>query len=264
MLCAWAGATCSPSRSRPPGCRRGRERRRGEVRTFASTTSALLELRDWLVEQQVSPVAMEATGDHWRPVFYLLEHELDVILVNARDAKAVPGRKTDVTDAGWLCQLAGCRLLRASFVPPEPIRRLRDLTRLRTLLTTERSRTAQRLEKELEDAGIKLSCVATDIMGVSGRAMLEALIAGERDPEILAQMAKARMRSRITDLVEALTGNFSDHHAFVCRMHLDHYDHLSRQIEHLTARIGTEIEPFQGQLTRLETIPGASAGMSPR
>lgn len=187
-------------------------------------------------------------------MFYVLEHELNVILVNARDAKAVPGRKTD---AAWLCQLAECGLLRASFVPPEPIRR-RDLTRMRTLLTEERSRTVQRLEKELEDAGIKLSCVATDIMGVSGRAMLEALIDGERDPEVLAEMARARMRSRIADLTEALTGNFSDHHAFVCRMHLDHYDHLSCQITRLTARIEAETQPFQAQLTRLETVPGIS------
>jgi transposase len=188
----------------------------------------------------------------------VLEHDLNVILVNARDAKAVPGRKTDVTDAAWLCQLAECGLLRASFVPPEPIRRLRDLTRLRTLLTTERSRTVQRLEKELEDAGIKLSCVATDIVGVSGRAMLESLIDGERDPETLAQMARARMRTKIPDLVEALTGRFSEHHGFVCRLHLDHYDHLTAQIDQISDRIEEEIAPFQAQLSRLETIPGVS------
>jgi transposase len=240
----------------PDGQRGGR--RRGEVRTFASTTNALLALLDWLRSERVTLVAMEATGDYWRPVFYLLEQELNVILVNARDAKAVPGRKTDVTDAAWLCQLAECGLLRASFVPPEPIRRLRDLTRMRTVLTEERSRTVQRLEKELEDAGIRLSCVATDILGVSGRAMLEALIDGERDPEVLAAMARARMRSRLPDLMEALTGNFSDHHAFVCRMHLDHYDHLGRQIDQLTARIEAETAPFQAQLTRLETVPGIS------
>jgi transposase len=237
---------------------RGKGRRRGEVRTFATTTNALLQLRDWLIEQKVTLVAMEATGDYWRGAFYLLEYCLNVILVNARDAKAVPGRKTDVTDAAWLCQLAECGLLRASFVPPEPIRQLRDLTRLRTLLTMERSRTVQRLEKTLEDAGVKLSCVATDILGVSGRAMLEALIAGERDPEVLAAMAKARMRPRIPDLVEALTGRFGDHHGFVCRMHLDHYDHLTAQIEQVTARIAEAAEPFQPQLTRLETIPGVS------
>jgi transposase len=237
---------------------RRKGRRRGEVRTFAATTNALLAMRDWLVEQQVTLVAMEATGDYWRPAFYVLEHELNVILVNARDAKAVPGRKTDVTDAAWLCQLAECGLLRASFVPPEPIRRLRDLTRLRTVLTTERSRTVQRLEKELEDAGIKLSCVATDIVGVSGRAMLESLIGGERDPQTLAQMARARMRTKIPDLVEALTGRFSDHHGFVCRMHLDHYDHLTAQIEQVSRRIEEEIAPFRRQIDRLVTIPGVS------
>ncbi len=215
-------------------------------------------MRDWLLAQKVTLVAMEATGDYWRGAFYLLEDCLNVILVNARDAKAVPGRKTDVTDAAWLCQLAECGLLRASFVPPEPIRQLRELTRLRTLLTMERSRTVQRLEKTLEDAGIKLSCVATDIMGVSGRTMLEALIAGERDPEALAGLAKARMRPRIPDLVEALTGRFTEHHAFVCRMHLDHYDHCTDQIEQVTARVEEATEPFLPQLTRLESIPGVS------
>ena len=140
---------------------------------------------------------LEATGDYWRGAFYLLEDDLNVILVNAAHAKGLPGRKTDVCDASWLCQMGECGLLRASFVPPEPIRQLRDLTRYRTTLTAERSREAQRLEKELEDAGIKLSSVATDILGVSGRAMLAALIDGERDAQVLAGMAKARMRPKI-------------------------------------------------------------------
>ncbi len=160
---------------------KGKRSRRQEIRTYATTTNALLELRDWLVAEQVSLVVMEATGDYWRGAFYLLEDDLNVILVNAAHAKGLPGRKTDVCDAAWLCQLGECGLLRASFVPPEPIRQLRDLTRYRTTLTAERTREAQRLEKELEDAGIKLSSVATDILGVSGRAMLAALIDGERD-----------------------------------------------------------------------------------
>ena len=187
---------------------KGKRVRRQEIRTFATTTNALLELRDWLVGERVSLVVLEATGDYWRGGFYLLEDDLNVILVNAAHAKGLPGRKTDVCDASWLCQMGECGLLRASFVPPEPIRQLRDLTRYRTTLTTERTREAQRLEKELEDAGIKLSSVATDILGVSGRAMLTALIDGERDAQVLAEMAKARMRPKIPQLVQALTGNF--------------------------------------------------------
>ena len=186
----------------------GKRSRRQEIRTFATTTNALLELRDWLVEQKVTLVVLEATGDYWRGAFYLMEDCLNVILVNAAHAKGLPGRKTDVSDAAWLCQMGECGLLKASFVPPEPIRQLRDLTRYRTTLAAERTREAQRLEKELEDAGIKLSSVATDILGVSGRAMLSALIEGERDVHVLAEMAKARMRPKIPQLVEALTGNF--------------------------------------------------------
>jgi transposase len=144
---------------------KGKRSRRQEIRTFATTTNALLELRDWLVGERVSLVVMEATGDYWRGAFYLLEDDLEVILVNAAHAKGLPGRKTDVCDASWLCQMGECGLLRASLVPPEPIRQLRDLTRYRTTLATERTREAQRLEKELEDAGIKLSSVATDILG---------------------------------------------------------------------------------------------------
>lgn len=234
----------------------GRRSRRQEIRTFATTTNALLALRDWLVAEQVTLVVMEATGDYWRAAFYLLEDELNVSLVNAAHAKGLPGRKTDVADAAWLCQMGECGLLRASFVPPEPIRHLRDLTRYRTVLTAERSREAQRLEKELEDAGIKLAAVATDILGVSGRAMLEALIAGERDVRVLASKAKARMRPKIPALVEALTGNFGAHHAFLCRLHLARIDQLSAAIAELSARIEAELRPFARQLEQLQTIPG--------
>ena len=215
-----------------------------------------MELRDWLVGERVSLVVMEATGDYWRGAFYLLEDDLEVILVNAAHAKGLPGRKTDVCDSSWLCQMGECGLLRASFVPPEPIRHLRDLTRYRTTLTAERSREAQRLEKELEDAGIKLSAVATDILGVSGREMLAALIDGERDAQVLAEMAKARMRPKIPQLVAALTGNFGEHHAFLCRLHLQRIDELTAAIAELSARIEEQMRPFARQLEHLMTIPG--------
>ncbi len=240
---------------RTPNPGRGRSRRQ-ETRTFATTTNALLELRDWLVTEKVTLVVMEATGDYWRGAFYLLEDCLPVILVNAAHAKGLPGRKTDVSDAAWLCQLGECGLLKASFVPPEPIRHLRDLTRYRTTLTADRTREAQRLEKELEDAGIKLSSVATDILGVSGRAMLAALINGERDPDALAGLAKARMRSKIPQLVQALTGSFSEHHAFLCRLHLERIDQLTEAIAELSTRIEEEIRPFARQLEQLATVPG--------
>ena len=228
---------------RTPGPK-GKRSRSQEIRTFATTTNALLQLRDWLIAERVSLVVLEATGDYWRAPFYLLEDDLNVMLVNAAHAKGLPGRKTDVCDAAWLCQLGECGLLRASFVPPEPIRQLRDLTRYRTTLTAERSREAQRLEKELEDAGIKLSSVATDILGVSGRAMLAALIDGERDPQALAELAKARMRRKIPQLVEALIGNFGEHHAFLCRLHLQRIDQLSAAIEELSARIEQQMRPL--------------------
>jgi transposase len=235
---------------------RGKRSRRQEIRTFATTTNSLLELRDWLVAQKVTLVVMEATGDYWRGAFYLLEEGLNVILVNAAHVKGLPGRKTDVSDAAWLCQMGECGLLKASFVPPEPIRQLRDLTRYRSTLATERTREAQRLEKELEDAGIKLSSVATDILGVSGRAMLTALIEGERDVHVLAEMAKARMRSKIPALVEALTGNFGAHHAFLCRLHLERIDQLSAAILELSTRIEEAMRPFARQREHLVTIPG--------
>jgi transposase len=234
----------------------GKRSRRQEIRTFATTTNSLLELRDWLVAEKVTLVVMEATGDYWRGAFYLLEDCLNVILVNAAHAKGLPGRKTDVCDAAWLCQMGECGLLRASFVPPEPIRQLRDLTRYRSTLAAERTREAQRLEKELEDAGIKLSCVATDILGVSGRAMLTALIEGERDVHVLAEMAKARMRPKIPQLVQALTGNFGDHHAFLCRLHLQRINQLSTAILELSTRIEEAMRPFARQREQLATIPG--------
>ncbi|WP_206443358.1 IS110 family transposase, partial [Candidatus Protofrankia californiensis] len=209
-----------------------------------------------VVSIEPGAVQMETTGDYWRGAFYVLEDCLTVILVNAAHAKGLPGRKTDVSDAAWLAQRGECGLLTASFVPPEPIRHLRDLTRYRATLTAERSREAQRLEKELEDAGIKLSSVATDILGRSGRAMLAALIDGERDVHVLAEMARARMRPKIPQLVEALTGTFTEHHAFLCRLHLERIDQLTEAIGELSARIEEQTRPFARQREQLVTIPG--------
>lgn len=194
----------------------GRRKTVETVTTWSSMTSQILALREHLIAERITCAAMEATSDYWKPFYYLLEDAgFDVLLVNSRHVKNLPGRKTDVADATWLAQLGAHGLVRASFVPPEPIRQLRDLTRTRTALTRERSREVQRLEKLLEDAGIKLSAVASDIVGVSGRAMLESLIAGNRDPAALADLAKRRLRSKIPALTEALSGRFTDHHAFL-------------------------------------------------
>jgi transposase len=241
---------------RTPGKRAGTYT--NTVTTWGATTNQVLALRAHLLEQKVTLVVMEATGVYWKPFYFLLEDGLEVMLVNARQARNMPGRKTDVSDAQWLAELGAHGLIRASFVPPQPIRQLRDLTRLRTTLTAERSREIQRLEKLLEDAGIKLSSVATDIMGVSGRAMLAALIAGVTDPQAMAELAKARMRTKLPALAEALTGRFSEHHAFLARLHLTQIDQLTATIKELTDRIEVVIEPFRDALTLLVTIPGVS------
>src|SRR5918994_2434722 len=199
---------------RVPGPRGGR---RQQIKTFATTTGSLLRLGDLLIEQQVTVVGMEATGDYWKPVYYVLEDAVEVQLLNAAHMHNVPGRKSDVTDSAWIARLVEHGLVRASFVPPRPIRRLRDLTRYRAALTAERTREKQRMEKLLEDAGIKLSVFVSDVFGVSGRAMLSALVAGERDPEVLAAYARGRMRPKIPMLVQALIGSFDAHHAFLCR-----------------------------------------------
>ena len=225
---------------------------------MGATTASILELRDFLEREHVTVVAMEATSDYWKPFFYLLEETLPVVLVNAKAARNIPGRKSDVSDAAWLAQLAAHNLIRASFVPPEPIRELRDLTRARALATRDRAREIQRLEKFLEGSGIKLSSVVADLTGVSSRAMLEALIGGERDPEVLAGLARGTLRSKIPELVDALTGRFKGHHAFMARLHLDQIDAQSRIIEALTARIEEAMAPFRTARDFLATIPGVS------
>jgi transposase len=190
-----------------------------ETTTWGAMTNQVKELAQYLLAERVGLVVIEATGDYWRQFYFLLEDAgLNVELVNAREARNLPGRKTDVSDAAWLAQLGAHGLLRGCLVPPENIRRLRDLTRARTAITDERSREIQRLEKMLEDSGIKLSSVATDITGVSGRAMLEALIGGQDSPAVLADLAQRRMRSKIPALTEALTGRVTDHHAFMARL----------------------------------------------
>ena len=242
----------------------GRRKTVETVTTWGSTTNQILALRAHLAAEQVSCVVMEATSDYWKPFYYLLEDlpGVQVLLVNARHVKNLPGRKTDVADATWLAQLGAYGLVRGSFVPPEPIRALRDLTRARTAITRERGREVQRLEKLLEDAGIKLSAVVSDIMGVSGRAMLEALIAGERDPHALAELAKRRLRVKIPALTEALVGRFTEHHAFLARVHLDLIDRHTAAITQLTERIDAQIEPFQGFRILICSIPGISTGIA--
>jgi transposase len=237
----------------------GRSKARSTVTTWGAVTNQVLALREHLATEQVTLVVMEATSDYWKPFYFLLEDgPFEVMLVNARHVKGLPGRKTDVSDAAWLAELGAHGLVRGSFVPPEPVRQLRDLTRTRTTVSRDRAREIQRLEKLLEDAGIKLSSVASDITGVSGRAMLHALISGVRDPAELADLAKRRMRSKIPELTEALTGRFGQHHAFLARLHLDLIDQYSKVIDELTAQIEVVIEPFRGARDLIVTIPGIS------
>jgi len=238
---------------RVPG--RGRERVQ-EVAEFATTVRGLLSLRDWLKAHRVSQVAMEATGVYWKPVWAILEDEFDCLLVNARHVKQVPGRKTDVSDAAWLCQLLEAGLLARSFVPPKPIRALRNLTRYRKAQIGERQREANRLHKILEDTGIKLDCVATDILGASGRAMLDALVAGTTDADILAELAKGKLRAKIPALREALVGRFDRQHALIVSAILAHLDFLDEQIELLSDEIEEQLAPFAAAVELLCTIPG--------
>lgn len=232
-------------------------RRLTRVWDVPATTNSIAALAEQLATEGIERIVVESTSDYWRPFVYLLQARgLDTWLVNARDVKGVPGRpKTDKLDAVWLAKLNERGMLRPSFIPPVEIRRLRGYTRLRLELTEERSRHKQRLEKLLEDALIKLSCVATDIMGMSGRAMIEALIAGERDPQVLAALARGRMRVKHAALVEALTGRFDDHHAELARILLDQIDALSAQIETLTARIDAAISAIPAA-----QAPAAGAG----
>jgi transposase len=230
--------------------------RHQHTRTFQTTTKGLVALRDWLASQQVTVVGMESTGAYWKAVYYRLETTMECWLLNARHLRNVPGRKTDVADAAWICQLVEHGLVRPSFVPPPPIRELRNLTRYRKTVIQERTREAQRLEKLLEDAGIKLSCVASDILGVSGRAMLQALVAGERDPKLLAELAKGRLRAKLPLLQDALVGRFGPHHGLLVGEMLARIDAADATIDRLSAEIGRVTTPYTAILELLETIPG--------
>ena len=245
----------------------GRPGRRGqEVRRFSTMTSALLELAQWLREVAVTRVVMESTSDYWRPVFYVLEASLGANgvqpwLVNARQVKHLPGRpKTDRLDAVWLCRLAERQMLAPSFVPPVEIRQLRDLTRYRADLVVTRNGFKQRAEKLLEDAQIKISVVATDIFGASGRSMMAALIAGERDPDRLADLALSTLRRKTPQLREALHGRFNDHHAYLLGKILDQVDAFNGEIADLDHRIEAELAPFgRAAVQVLDEIPGINA-----
>jgi transposase len=223
---------------------------------FQTTVQGLLALRDWLEAPGVKQVAMEATGVYWKPVWAILEDHFELMLVNARAVKAVPGRKTDIKDAQWLCQLLEAGLLKASFVPPKPIRTLRNLTRYRKAQIQDRQREAARLHKILEDTGSRLDCVASDILGVSGRAMLDALVSGTTDPVVLAELAKGKLRKKIPALRVALVGRFDTEHALIVSQILAHIDFLEEAIDRLSGEIEERIAPFARERDLLMTIPG--------
>jgi transposase len=227
-----------------------------EVRTFRTMTADLIALADWLDAEGVTHVAMESTGVYWKPVFHVLEGRFEVLLVNAHHIKQVPGRKTDVKDAEWIAQLLQYGLLKSSFIPPPPIRDLRDLTRQRTQFIRERASVVNRIHNVLEDANIKLASVATDILGVSGRSMLEMTVAGGDDPEALAALARGRLRDKTDELTSALLGLVMDHHRFLLRTLLRQTDHLEGQIAEYTTRIEEVASPFAETAARLESIPG--------
>jgi transposase len=224
--------------------------------TFGTTTADLLGLRDWLEHLAVTHVAMESTGVYWKPIFYVLEEGFTVLLVNAQHLKHVPGRKSDVQDSAWIAQLLENGLLRGSFVPPVPIRDLRDLTRYRKKQIQERTREVNRLQKVLEEAGLKLTSVLSDIMGLSGRAMLKALADGTTDPTVIADLARGRLRGKLPALRQALQGRFRPHHAFLLEQILAKIDFLEEIIAACSARIGEQLIPFVGPMARLQTIPG--------
>jgi transposase len=231
-----------------------------DLRTFGTMTRDLLQMADWLAAYGVTHVAMEATGVLWKPVWNILDGRFELLLVNPRELKQVPGRKSDVKDCQWIAQLLQHGLLRSSFVPPRPQRELRDLTRHRAQLQGERSRVVNRIHKTLEDANIKLGSVVSDVIGVSGREMLESLVEGNANAEALAQLARGRLKAKIPQLQLALQGNLRDHHRFMLRQLLDHLDHLDLQVAQFTARIEELMAPFVDEelVEKLDAIPGVN------
>ncbi|NSW84453.1 MAG: IS110 family transposase [Syntrophothermus sp.] len=227
-----------------------------EIRTFGTTTGELNLLSDWLSAAGCTHVAMESTGVYWKPVYYVLEGNFELLVVNARDIKQVPGRKTDVSDAEWIAELLRHGLLRGSFVPPKPIRELRALTRHRKTLVREKARVINRIQKVLEDANIKLASVASNILGASGRAILQALAQGANDPYVLAELAKGSLRSKLAELEKALSGVVEPHHRFLLQQHLAHIDFLEQAIALVEAEIEERMLPFAKEVEQLMTIPG--------
>ena len=226
--------------------------------TFGTMTDDLLALREWLQAYAVTHVALESTGIYWRPVYYVLEGAFTLLLINMRELKHLPGRKTDVKDSEWLAQLLECGLLRASFVPPPAIRELRDLTRYRVQQVRDHTQEVNRLHKVLQDAGVKLSTVMTNVIGVSGRAMLAALVEGTTDPAMLADLARGKLRKKVPELRRALVGRFQPHHAFLLEQVLAKIDFLDEAIERITAEIDRRLAPFEPMLANLDTIPGVN------
>lgn len=233
-------------------------RRQVETATFGTMTPDLVALHEWLQAHGVTHVALESTGVYWKPVYYVLEGAFTLLLINMQELKRVPGRKTDVKDSEWLAQLLECGLLRSSFVPPPPIRELRDLTRYRVQQVRDRAQEINRLCKVLEDAGVKLSTVATNVVGVSGRAMLLALINGTTDPVVLADLARGKLRKKLPELRRALQGRFRAHHAFLLQQIFAKIDFLDDAVEHLTTEIDARLGPFEPTLAALDTIPGVN------
>lgn len=228
------------------------------VETFGTMTSDLERLRDWLASHGCTHVAMESTGVFWKPVWHVLEGRFELVLANAAHVRNVPGRKTDVNDAMWLADLVAHGLIRSSFVPELSIQELRDLTRTRKQLVRERAQHVQRIQKVLQDANIKISSAVTDIMGKSGRAILEALIAGETDPDVLASLASSRIKAGRSKLVEALRGRVRDHHRFLLKLHYDQVGNVEAAIAEIDTTLGERTEPFRDKVELLTTIPGVS------
>lgn len=240
---------------RTPGANGSRVSR---TETFGTMTADLIALRDWLHAHGVTHVALESTGVYWKPIYYVLEDTFQLLLINMLELKHVPGRKTDVKDSEWLAQLLECGLLKASFVPPPAIRELRDITRYQVQQVRDRAREVNRLCKVLEDAGIKLTSVATDVLGVSGRAMVEALVAGTTDPTVLAELARGKLRAKLPALRRALQGRFRRHHGFLVEQILAKIDFLDETLDRITAELDERLVPFAPMLANLDTIPGVN------